>query len=138
MAKFNVMQKQRRAAIAEQKRAKHGDPHTRKLKMAEQPLSVSGKRKRKLFKKWRREHKEALEKGVITMEDVQLNMNMTVDHDHDGSCCKCENKKKQPPNKLLFHLNNKKKKKSSKLKVRQLKKKDKKRRKSASIDAMEE
>jgi len=54
MAKFNVVQKRRRALIAEKKRQLHGDPSTAKLKIREQPHSISGKRKRKLFKKWRR------------------------------------------------------------------------------------
>ncbi|KAG5617439.1 hypothetical protein H5410_017263, partial [Solanum commersonii] len=72
MAKFNEVQKKRRAIISESKRAKHGDPYTRKLKQKAQPLAISGKRKRKLFKKWRRDQKEAVEKGVITMEDVEM------------------------------------------------------------------
>jgi hypothetical protein len=54
MAKFNVVQKRRRAQIAESKRAIHGDPLTKKLKNKTQPLTLSGKRKRKLLKKWRR------------------------------------------------------------------------------------
>jgi hypothetical protein len=54
MAKFNVLQKIRRAQIAESKRAIHGDPLTKKLKIRPQPHSVSGKRKRKLLKNWRR------------------------------------------------------------------------------------
>jgi len=54
MAKFNVVQKRRRALVAEKKRHLHGDPYTAKLKIREQPVSLSGKRKRKLFKKWRR------------------------------------------------------------------------------------
>ncbi|KAL7003803.1 hypothetical protein U1Q18_004947 [Sarracenia purpurea var. burkii] len=72
MAKFNVVQKRRRAAIAERKRAIHGDPLTCKLKLKPQPLPFSGKRKRKLFKKWRREQKEAMEKGLVTMRDVEM------------------------------------------------------------------
>lgn len=54
MPSFNKVQRQRRAALAERKRAIHGDPVTGKLKQKSQPLSISGKRKRKLFKKWRR------------------------------------------------------------------------------------
>ncbi len=72
MAKFNVVQKRKRAEKAERKRAIHGDPLTAKLKNKPQPLSVSGKRQRKLFKKWRREQKEALEKGIVSMEDVEM------------------------------------------------------------------
>ncbi|KAK2972852.1 hypothetical protein RJ640_028380 [Escallonia rubra] len=72
MAKFNVVQKRRRAAIAEQKRARHGDPFTARLKQRPQPLSISGKRKRKLFKKWRRDQKEDMAKGLITMQDVEM------------------------------------------------------------------
>ncbi|KAH1090740.1 hypothetical protein J1N35_017997 [Gossypium stocksii] len=73
MAKcFNVVQKQKRAQIAERKRLIHGDPATKKLKNKSQSLSVSGKRKRKLLKKWRREQKEVIEKGLVTMEDVEM------------------------------------------------------------------
>ncbi|XP_027359351.1 uncharacterized protein LOC113868002 [Abrus precatorius] len=72
MAKFNVVQKRRRALIAEKKRQVHGDPSTGKLKIKDQPLSLSGKRKRKLFKRWRREQKEALQDGLVSMEDVQM------------------------------------------------------------------
>ncbi|MBA0684077.1 hypothetical protein Goari_025684, partial [Gossypium aridum] len=73
MAKcFNVVQKQKRAQIAERKRLIHGDPASKKLKNKSQSLSVSGKRKRKLLKKWRREQKEVIEKGLVTMEDVEM------------------------------------------------------------------
>ncbi|GFZ15972.1 hypothetical protein Acr_25g0003810 [Actinidia rufa] len=72
MAKFNEVQKRRRAAIADRKRATQGDPLTGKLKQKSQPLSISGKRKRKLFNKWRREQKDAVAKGLITMQDVEM------------------------------------------------------------------
>uniref|UniRef100_A0A7N0VMI5 Uncharacterized protein n=1 Tax=Kalanchoe fedtschenkoi TaxID=63787 RepID=A0A7N0VMI5_KALFE len=72
MAKFNEVQKQRRAKLGELKRIRHGDPVTAKLKNKPQPVAVSGKRKRKLFKKWRRDQKEAVEKGLITMQDVEM------------------------------------------------------------------
>nr|GMD02400.1 Serine--tRNA ligase [Ipomoea batatas] len=108
MPSFNAVQKQRRAAIADRKRAVHGDPVTGKLKQKPQPLSVSGKRKRKLFKKWRREQKEAMEKGLITMEDVE----MAVAGVNLGTAL---NANKHP---VSFRV-----KKSSKLKLKQLKKK---------------
>lgn len=54
MAKFNEVQKKKRALTAERKRALYGDRSTRKLKTKPQTVSVSGKRKRKLLKKWRR------------------------------------------------------------------------------------
>ncbi|KAI4363617.1 hypothetical protein MLD38_019811 [Melastoma candidum] len=72
MAKFNVVRKARRAEAAERKRVMHGDPLTGKLRQKQLPKSVSGKRKRKLLKKWRRDQKEAVDKGLITMEDVQM------------------------------------------------------------------
>ncbi|XP_004489181.1 uncharacterized protein [Cicer arietinum] len=72
MAKFNVVQKRRRALVAEKKRQIHGDPTTGRLKIRQQPVSISGKRKRKLFKKWRREQKDALQNGLVSMEDVQM------------------------------------------------------------------
>ncbi|KAJ6877659.1 hypothetical protein NC651_030427 [Populus alba x Populus x berolinensis] len=71
MAKFNVVQKRRRAQISKSKRAIHGDPLTKKLKNKTQPLTLSGKRK--LLKKWRSsEQKEAVDKGLVTMQDVEL------------------------------------------------------------------
>ncbi|KAL6008238.1 hypothetical protein ACLOJK_033744 [Asimina triloba] len=100
MGKFSVVHKEKRAQSAAWKRAIHGDPNTRKLKQKPQPLAISGKRKRKLFKKWRRvwvsqtealsspffhpsfthfsflgslqEQKEALQKGLVTMQDVEM------------------------------------------------------------------
>ncbi|WCJ27801.1 hypothetical protein M5689_009526 [Euphorbia peplus] len=72
MAKFNVVQKKRRECVQQRKRAIHGDPLTGKLKTRSQPLSISGKRQRKLLKKWRRDQKEAVDKGLISMEDVEM------------------------------------------------------------------
>ncbi|KAL5568225.1 hypothetical protein UlMin_024800 [Ulmus minor] len=72
MAKFNEVQKKKRAQAAERKRAIHGDPSSGKLKARTQPQSLSGKRKQKLLKKWRREQKDAVDKGLITMEDVEM------------------------------------------------------------------
>ncbi|PQM41228.1 uncharacterized protein Pyn_13325 [Prunus yedoensis var. nudiflora] len=72
MAKFNEVQKRKRAQKAERKRAVHGDPSSGKLKNKPQPLSISGKRKRKLLKKWRRDQNEAVQKGLITMQDVEM------------------------------------------------------------------
>ncbi|OAY44577.1 uncharacterized protein LOC110620398 [Manihot esculenta] len=72
MAKFNVVQKRRREQVAQRKREIRGDPLTGKLNNKPQPLSVSGKRQRKLLKKWRREQKEAIEKGLVTMQDVEM------------------------------------------------------------------
>ncbi|XP_050155055.1 uncharacterized protein LOC126629167 [Malus sylvestris] len=72
MAKFNEVQKRKRAQNAEKKRAVHGDPTTGKLHNKPQPLSISGKRKRKLLKKWRRDQNEAVKKGLITMQDVEM------------------------------------------------------------------
>ena len=34
--------------------------------------ACEGERKRKLLKKWRRDHKEALRKGLITIHDVEM------------------------------------------------------------------
>ncbi|GKV06969.1 hypothetical protein SLEP1_g18784 [Rubroshorea leprosula] len=72
MAKFNVVQKQKRAQIAERKRLIHGDPVTGKLKNMPQALAMSGKRKRKLLRKWRKGQKEAIENGLVTMQDVEM------------------------------------------------------------------
>ncbi|KAK1285302.1 hypothetical protein QJS10_CPB20g01178 [Acorus calamus] len=125
MVQFNVLQKQRRAAISDRKRDIHGDPNTRKLKVqTKTPVSVSGKRKRKLFKKWRREQKEALEKGLVTMEDIEMAV-------AEGSAQEASNKTR-----TKFNMKN------SRLKIKKLKGKGKSKRKSkkpageAQIDAM--
>ncbi|KAL6533432.1 hypothetical protein OROMI_027544 [Orobanche minor] len=110
MAKFNVVQKRRRAAVANQKRQVHGDPSSRKLHQRTQPLSISGKRKRKLLKKWRRDQKAAVEKGLITMQDVEM---AVADGDSESSS--------QAVNKtttVQFSM------KKSKIRVKQLKRKD--------------
>ncbi|XP_074586034.1 LOW QUALITY PROTEIN: uncharacterized protein LOC141841740 [Curcuma longa] len=127
MAKFNVAVKNRRAKIQDLKRKLHGDPNTRKLKVQKPPVSISGKRKQKLFKKWRREQKEAMEKGLITMEDVEMAV-------AEGS-----SEVKSEKSKVKFEL-----KKSPKLKLKGLRGKGKSKRKpsnspsSAPADAMVE
>ncbi|WOL18995.1 hypothetical protein Cni_G27792 [Canna indica] len=127
MAKFNVIVKQRRANVQERKRELHGDPNTGKLKQRTAPLSISGKRKRKLFKKWRREQKEAIEKGLVTMEDVEMAV-------AEGSSQGTSEKSK-----VKFQM-----KKSSKLKLKKIRGKGKSKRKSSTtptsgpVDAMVE
>ncbi|XP_071713846.1 uncharacterized protein [Rutidosis leptorrhynchoides] len=111
MSVFNVVQKQRRAAIAERKRAVHGDAYTGKLKHRPQNTMISGKRKQKLMKKWRRDQKEAVEKGLITMEDIQMAV-------ADGSGTSSQEASKSP---LQFKV-----KKSLKIKSKKAIKKDKK------------
>lgn len=51
MAKFNVVQKNRREWKQDRKRQAHGDPKTGKLKQRTAPVSVSGKRQRKLLRR---------------------------------------------------------------------------------------
>ncbi|CAM6080024.1 unnamed protein product [Sphagnum tenellum] len=46
--------------------------------------SVSGKKKQKLEKKWRKMEKEALEGGLVTMEDIE--MMATSEEDGNGHC----------------------------------------------------
>ncbi|KNA18497.1 hypothetical protein SOVF_070210 [Spinacia oleracea] len=72
MAKFNEVQKKRRALISQNKRAVHGDPYSKKLKRQTQLQSVSGKRKQKNLKKWRRDQKELIAKGLVTLDDVDM------------------------------------------------------------------
>ncbi|KAK2419496.1 hypothetical protein P8452_49883 [Trifolium repens] len=125
MAKFNVVQKRRRALVADKKRVIHGDPSTGKLKIRKQPVSLSGKRKRKLFKQWRREQKDALENGLVSMEDVQM------------AVAEGDNKGNSATSSAKFHL-------KKGLKLKQLKRKGKNKRKSdvpaaeISADAMVE
>ncbi|CAI9302222.1 unnamed protein product [Lactuca saligna] len=111
MAVFNVVQKRRRAAIADRKRAVHGDPFTGKVKHKPQNTVISGKRKRKILKKWRRDQKEAVEKGLITMEDIEMAV-------ADGSGTSSQDAIKSP---VKFHM-----KKSMKIKSKRATKKEKK------------
>lgn len=84
MAKMNAplrnKQRELRAKKAEFKRMVYGDADTGKLKTVPPPASLSGKRKRKLLKKWRRDQKAAMEKGLLTMEDIQM---MSVDNEDE-------------------------------------------------------
>ncbi|CAL4886846.1 unnamed protein product [Urochloa decumbens] len=59
MAKFNVVQKNKRQWKQDRKRAAHGEPGTGKLRQRNAPVSMSGKRKRKLARRQNREQKEA-------------------------------------------------------------------------------
>ncbi|KAJ4959049.1 hypothetical protein NE237_026160 [Protea cynaroides] len=126
MTKFNEIQKKRRALTQERKRIIHGNPVTGRVKNKPQPKSISGKRKRKIVKKWRREQKELLQKGVVTMEDVEMAVAEGTSQDTNKTPTK-------------FHL-----KKNTKLKIKQLKRKDKKQKRSpapvaeAPVDVMAE
>ncbi|CAF1924278.1 unnamed protein product, partial [Brassica oleracea] len=90
MAKYNEIAKKKREAKADRKRAIHGDPLTNKLKSRAPVVSVSGKRQKKLLRKWRREQKEMVEKGLVTMEDVEM-------ASADGAS---EEESKKPPRKF--------------------------------------
>jgi hypothetical protein len=54
MAKFNVVQKNKRQWKQDRKRAAHGEPGTGKLKQRTAPVSMSGKRKRKIERRLNR------------------------------------------------------------------------------------
>eukprot|EP01018_Ginkgo_biloba_P028679 Gb_28544 [translate_table: standard] len=81
MTKFNAPLRnkcqEQRAKKAERKRLARADPKTNKLKNVPPPTSLSGKQKRKLFKKWRQEQKRALQNGLVTMDDIQM---MAIDN----------------------------------------------------------
>ncbi|XP_006647486.1 uncharacterized protein LOC102701695 [Oryza brachyantha] len=74
MAKFNVVQKNRREWNQDCKRRAHGDPKTGKLKQRTAPTSVSGKRQRKLLRRLSREQKEAVMAKALenNMGDVDM------------------------------------------------------------------
>ncbi|KAJ6795745.1 Uncharacterized protein M6B38_224265 [Iris pallida] len=118
MAKFNVTQKKRRAKIQEQKREAHGHPVTRKLKQRTSPVAISGKRQRKILKKLKREQKEALETGLITMGDVEMAA-------ADGTS-QVNNQKAQ----MKFHVKS-----GSRLKIKKSKGRGKSKRKSTKLPA---
>ncbi|KAL1201862.1 hypothetical protein V5N11_014823 [Cardamine amara subsp. amara] len=100
MAKYNEIAKKKREAKADRKRAIHGDPLTNKLKTRTQVPSVSGKRQRKLLRKWRREQKEMVEKGLVTMEDVEMASAEAASEDSKKSTKKFSVKKTLKLNKL--------------------------------------
>ncbi|XP_058085443.1 uncharacterized protein LOC131232931 isoform X1 [Magnolia sinica] len=122
MAKFNVTHKHKRTQVAERKRVIHGDPTTGKLKNKSQPLSISGKRKRKLFKKWRREQKEALQKGLVTMQDVEMAVADDIHYGESGTSSEGTNNKTP----MKFPM-----KKGGKIKIKKLKRKGKSSRKAS-------
>ncbi|KAL6634699.1 hypothetical protein ACP70R_027370 [Stipagrostis hirtigluma subsp. patula] len=73
MAKYNVVQKNRREWKQDRKRRAHGEPGTGKLKQRTAPIAVSGKRKRKLERRLKREQKEAtMIKALENMGDVDM------------------------------------------------------------------
>ncbi|ERN15576.1 hypothetical protein AMTRI_Chr03g51370 [Amborella trichopoda] len=86
MAKINAPLRNnmgdRRSRISDRKRKMKGDPITGKLKQTNAPTSISGKRKRKLFKKWRKGQKEALQKGLVTMEGIEMAVTNTEGASH--------------------------------------------------------
>ncbi|KAH8940511.1 hypothetical protein BDL97_15G092800 [Sphagnum fallax] len=75
MNKFNLplrnIQKERRAKRSEKRRLRSAPPSL-KVSVKTGPRSVSGKKKRKLEKKWRKTQKEALEGGLVTVEDIEM------------------------------------------------------------------
>jgi len=75
MNKFNLplrnIQKERRGKRSEKRRLRSAPPSL-KVSVKTGPRSVSGKKKRKLEKKWRKTQKEALEGGLVTVEDIEM------------------------------------------------------------------
>ncbi|CAN6486499.1 unnamed protein product [Victoria cruziana] len=63
---------EKRVQVKEFKRKVYGDPNTGKLKVKNAPLSVSGKRKRKLFRRMWKDHKDALVQGLEMMDDMEM------------------------------------------------------------------
>ncbi|KAL2957672.1 hypothetical protein AAZX31_18G162900 [Glycine max] len=57
------------AILQRKKKDPNASSNSREEKTASQ---ISGKRKRKLFKKWRRDQTDALQNGLVIMEDVQM------------------------------------------------------------------
>ncbi|XP_010458101.1 PREDICTED: uncharacterized protein LOC104739451 isoform X2 [Camelina sativa] len=100
MAKYNEIAKKKREAKADRKRAIHGHPLTNKLKTRVPVPSVSGKRQRKLLRKWRREQKDMVDKGLVTMEDVEMAAAEAASEDTKKSPKKFSVKKNLKLNKL--------------------------------------
>ncbi|XP_013605781.1 PREDICTED: uncharacterized protein LOC106312711 [Brassica oleracea var. oleracea] len=108
MAKYNEIAKKKREAKADRKRAIHGDPLTNKLKSRAPVVAVSGKRQKKLLRKWRREQKEMVEKGLVTMEDVEMASAEVASEDSEKPARKFSVKKTIKLNKLKNKGNKKK------------------------------
>ncbi|XP_078438400.1 uncharacterized protein LOC144708831 [Wolffia australiana] len=109
MAKYNVVKKAKKAENQDKKRALRGQSGTGRLKhKQENNIPVSGKRKRKLLKKWRQDQKAAIQSGLIDMEDVVMSV---AEGTSKGVSSKTQ---------LKFPLN-----KGSKLKIKKLKRKGK-------------
>ncbi|KAG0589186.1 hypothetical protein KC19_1G002100 [Ceratodon purpureus] len=82
MNKFNLprrnIQKERRAKRAE-KRKLRSSAATLKVSCAKKaPSGITGKKARKLQKRWRQAQKEALQSGLVTMHDIEM---MAVDEE---------------------------------------------------------
>ncbi|CAL5057265.1 unnamed protein product [Urochloa decumbens] len=72
MAKFNVVQKNRRQWKQDRKRAAHGEPGTGKLRQRNAPVSMSGKRKRKLVRRQNRKEAAMIKALENNMGDVDM------------------------------------------------------------------
>lgn len=75
MNKFNLprrnLLKDRRAKRANLRRLQSGGSSL-KLPACPPPRPISGKKQRKVLKKWRRAQKDALESGLVSMQDIEM------------------------------------------------------------------
>lgn len=75
MNKFNLprrnIAKERRAKRAERRKLHSGNPSL-KVSPVKTKTSVSGKKQRKLLKKWQKAQRQALESGLVTMQDIEM------------------------------------------------------------------
>uniref|UniRef100_A0A7I4ATU4 Uncharacterized protein n=1 Tax=Physcomitrium patens TaxID=3218 RepID=A0A7I4ATU4_PHYPA len=85
MNKFNLprrnIQKERRAKRAE-KRKRRSSAATLRVSSGKALASISGKKARKLQKRWRQAQKEALQSGLVTMHDIEM---MAIDEEGGGN-----------------------------------------------------
>ncbi|KAL6899366.1 hypothetical protein ACP4OV_006024 [Aristida adscensionis] len=86
MAKYNVVQKNRREWKQDRKRRAHGEPGTGKLKQRTAPVAVSGKRKRKLERRLKREQKEAT--VIKALEENMGDVDMVSAEDKSSEAAK--------------------------------------------------
>ncbi|CAM6095583.1 unnamed protein product [Calypogeia fissa] len=75
MNKFNLprrnIARERRAKRAERRKLQSGNPSL-KVSPAKTKTSISGKKHRKLLKKWQKAQRQALESGLVTMQDIEM------------------------------------------------------------------
>jgi hypothetical protein len=101
MNKFNLprrnIQQERRAKRSDKRRVQSRDSNN-KITLKPPARAPSGKKARKLEKKWRQAQKEAIQSGLVTMHDIEM---MAVDGGGDNQE---SSEEKAPKTGRVFHM----------------------------------